>query len=114
MSPSYDYASSVLLCVEDNSCILGFDDCDDDGDKVEEHNHVIWPSAEAQRCNLYGDPLMDLPHKSDDCLTSLLERESELMPREDYAERLRSGALDLSIRRDAVDWIMKVVLLWLT
>ncbi|RRT79290.1 hypothetical protein B296_00000843 [Ensete ventricosum] len=84
MVPSYDFASSALLCVEDNSCILGFDDGDGDNDEYEEHTRGY------------------------ECLAFLVERESAHMPREDYAERLRSGSLDLSIRRDAIDWILKV------
>ncbi|XP_074561172.1 cyclin-D3-1-like [Curcuma longa] len=104
MAPSYDYASSVLLCVEDNSCILGFDD---DGFGAEEDNQIIWLS-EAQRCHFYGDPFIILPPQSDDYLGVLIQRESDYMPREDYCVRLRSGVLDSSIRRDAVDWIMKV------
>ncbi|XP_042428877.1 cyclin-D4-1-like isoform X2 [Zingiber officinale] len=104
MAPSYDYASSVLLCVEDNSCILGFDD---DGFGAEEDNQIICLS-EAQRCRFNGDPFIILPPQSDDYLGVLIQRESEYMPREDYGVRLRSEALDSSIRRDAVDWIMKV------
>ncbi|WOL08762.1 cyclin-D4-1-like [Canna indica] len=109
MAPSYDLASSALLCAEDSNCILGFGDVDeDDGDDDEgEHEQISW-LPEQQRCHFYGDSLMDLAQQSDDCLAFLMERESEHMPREDYAERLRSGALDLSIRRDAIDWIMKV------
>ena len=34
--------------------------------------------------------------------------EAEHMPREDYAERLRAGGVDLRVRMDAVDWIWKV------
>ncbi|RRT39109.1 hypothetical protein B296_00038564 [Ensete ventricosum] len=99
MVPSCDHASSALLCAEDNSCILSFDD-EDDGDCEEEREH--------KRRNFYGDPLTNIPPKSEECLVSLVERESEHMPREDYAERLRSGALDSSIRTDAIDRILKV------
>ncbi|RZS15282.1 hypothetical protein BHM03_00047104 [Ensete ventricosum] len=99
MVPSCDHASSALLCAEDNSCILSFDD-EDDGDCEEEREH--------KRRNFYGDPLTNIPPKSQECLVSLVERESEHMPREDYAERLRSGALDSSIRTDAIDRILKV------
>ncbi|KAG6508206.1 cyclin-D4-1-like [Zingiber officinale] len=104
MAPSCDYASSILFCVEDNSCILDFDD---EGDDAAEDNQLIWLS-ETQRCHFYGDPCINLPPQSDDYLGILIQRESEHMPREDYGVRLRSGALDSSIRRDAIDWIMKV------
>ncbi|CAL9105527.1 unnamed protein product [Musa textilis] len=105
MVPSCDHASSALLCAEDNSCILGFDD-EDDGDREEERRISLL--SEHKRRNFYGDPLADIPPQSDECLASLVERESEHMPREDYAERLRSGALDSSIRTDAIDRILKV------
>lgn len=106
MVPSCDHASSALLCAEDNSCVLGFDD-EDDGDCEEEERRISLLSEHKKR-NFYGDPLTDIPPQSDECLASLVERESEHMPREDYAERLRSGALDSSIRTDAIDRILKV------
>ncbi|RZS00284.1 hypothetical protein BHM03_00029956 [Ensete ventricosum] len=105
MVPSYDFASSALLCVEDNSCILGFDDGDGDNDEYEEHTRGC--VSQQKRCDFYGDFLTGFPLQSDECLAFLVERESAHMPREDYAERLRSGSLDLSIRRDAIDWILK-------
>ncbi|CAL9211506.1 cyclin-D4-1-like [Musa acuminata AAA Group] len=105
MVPSCDHASSALLCAEDNSCVLGFDD-EDDGDCEEELRISLL--SEYKRRNFYGDPLTDIPPQSDECLASLVERESEHMPREDYAERLRSGALDSSIRTDTIDRILKV------
>ncbi|CAL9753182.1 unnamed protein product, partial [Musa acuminata subsp. burmannicoides] len=106
MVPSYDYASSALLCVEDNSCILGFDDGDGDNDEDEEHTRGC--VSQQKRCDFYGDFPTGFPPQSDECLAFLVERETAHMPREDYAERLRSGSLDLSIRRDAIDWILKV------
>lgn len=36
-----------------------------------------------------------------------MERETEHMPREDYAERRTSGGLYISIRPYAIDWIIK-------
>ncbi|XP_010278021.1 PREDICTED: cyclin-D1-1-like [Nelumbo nucifera] len=37
----------------------------------------------------------------------LLEKEGEMMPREDYLTRLHSGDLDVSARNDSVDWILQ-------
>ncbi|URE06778.1 Cyclin, C-terminal domain [Musa troglodytarum] len=106
MVPSYDHAFSALLCVEDNSCILGFDDGNGDNDEDEEHTRCC--VSQRKRCDFYGDYLTGFPLQSDECVAFLVERESAHMPREDYAERLRSGSLDLSIRRDAIDWMLKV------
>ncbi|CAL9170228.1 cyclin-D4-1 [Musa acuminata AAA Group] len=104
MAPSFDCAASILLCAEDNSSVLGFDD---DVDGEEDGRGFGWVSG-VKSPHFYGDFLMDFPVLSDERLGSLVERETEYMPREDYAERLRSGALDLAIRTDAIDWILKV------
>ncbi|KAJ8479988.1 hypothetical protein OPV22_023715 [Ensete ventricosum] len=105
MAPNDDCASSTLLCVEDASCILGFDNEDDGDDREEQGVNRLY---ERKRCDLYGDLRMGFPSQVDERLASLVRRETEHMPRDDYAERLRSGALDLSIRRDAIGWILKV------
>ncbi|KAK1263618.1 Cyclin-D4-1 [Acorus gramineus] len=100
MSPSYDSASSILLCSEDNSSMMGFDE-DADG-AVEE-------SLFNGKLCFYGDPMTGLfPKPTEESLGLLLGNECEHRPREDYLERLRSGSLDLSVRREAVDWILKV------
>ncbi|RWW67197.1 hypothetical protein BHE74_00025374, partial [Ensete ventricosum] len=104
MAPNDDCASSTLLCVEDASCILGFDNEDDGDDREEQGVNRLY---ERKRCDLYGDLRMGFPSQVDERLASLVRRETEHMPRDDYAERLRSGALDLSIRRDAIGWILK-------
>ncbi|CAL9127216.1 unnamed protein product [Musa textilis] len=102
MSPSCDCASSILLCAEDNDSILGFDDGEEEG------GHRPGWVSEPKRCDFYGDILAGFPLQSDELLSLLVEREQDHLPREDYRERLRSGALDPSIRRDAIDWIRKV------
>ncbi|RRT65007.1 hypothetical protein BHE74_00047583 [Ensete ventricosum] len=104
MAPSFDCAASILLCAEDNSSVLGFED---DVDGEEDGRGFGWLSG-VKSPDFYGGFLVDFPVVSDECFGSLVERETEHMPREDYAERLRSGALDLAIRRDAIAWIWKV------
>ncbi|RRT31744.1 hypothetical protein B296_00054122 [Ensete ventricosum] len=110
MSPSFDCSSSTLLCVEDNDSILGFDDDDDEEEEEEEEEeggHRLSWVPEPKRSDFYGDLLVDFPLQSDEFLSLLVERELEHMPREDYGERFRSGALKPSIRRDAIDWMWK-------
>ncbi|RWW53949.1 hypothetical protein BHE74_00039507 [Ensete ventricosum] len=97
MSPSYDCASSGLLCAEDNNSILGF------GDEEEQRGDRPSRVSEPERCDFY----VDLPLQSDECLSLLVEREQKHLPREDYGERLRSGDLHLAFRRDAIDWMWK-------
>lgn len=102
MGICYDFASSILLCAEDNSSFLGFDE----EEEVEKH-WSDWPLLPNSSC-LYGKIFTVFPLQSDECLGLLIEREVEHMPREDYAKRLASGFLDASIRTDAIDWIQKV------
>lgn len=104
MGYSYDCAASVLLCAEDNASILGFDD----GDEIEACLEVERSGVLVERCHLFGEMLLEMPLISDECLELLLKKELDHLPRADYAERLLSGALDLSIRTDAIDWISKV------
>ncbi|RWW49721.1 hypothetical protein BHE74_00044068 [Ensete ventricosum] len=104
-----EYASSILLCPEDSSSILGFDD----GEGEEQDLH-----GEAQRSDdLCQSPdkksgfcvgiLMDFTLQSEDCVVELVERESQHLPQGDYAERLLRGQLDMVARSDAIDWIQK-------
>ena len=104
MGYSYDCAASVLLCAEDNSSILGFDD----GDEVETCVEVERSKVLEERCHLYEEMFLGMPLISDECLELLVKKELDHLPRSDYAERLLSGALDLTIRTDAIDWISKV------
>ena len=101
MGLSYDSASSILLCAEDNNSILCFED------EVEGENGHGW-AQQQQRSGLYGDFLMGFPLQTDECLDLMVKREAEHLPRDDYGKRLITGALDISIRRDAIDWIWKV------
>ncbi|KAI0499100.1 hypothetical protein KFK09_020001 [Dendrobium nobile] len=97
-----DCASSILLCAEDNSSILAF------GEEEEVERH--WPdwSFQPKSCDFYGNFFMDFPLLSDECLGLLIKREVEHLPRDDYTKRLMSGCMEFSIRRDAIDWILKV------
>ncbi|THU60040.1 hypothetical protein C4D60_Mb07t08430 [Musa balbisiana] len=86
MSPSCDCASSILLCAEDNDSILGFDDGEEEG------GHRPGWVSEPKRCDFYGDILAGFPLQSGELLSLLVEREQEHLPREDYRQRLCSGA----------------------
>uniref|UniRef100_A0A0D9VLB0 Uncharacterized protein n=1 Tax=Leersia perrieri TaxID=77586 RepID=A0A0D9VLB0_9ORYZ len=109
MIPSYDCAASVLLCAEDNTAILGLDG--DEGGEEECSWAAATPPRDAAAAAMDG--LMDLPMLSDECIASLVEREVEHMPMEGYPQRLLQpppGCLDLAAaRRDALDWIWKVI-----
>ena len=95
MAPSsYEVAASILLCAEDSNSILDLE-------------------AEAEEEALLarsGEPGggAEFPMPSEECVAGFLEAEAAHMPREDYAERLRGGGMDLRVRTDAIDWIWKV------
>lgn len=44
----------------------------------------------------------------EDRIKEMLETEIEFCPGTDYVKRLRSGDLDLCVRNQALDWILKV------
>jgi cyclin D1/2/4 len=46
--------------------------------------------------------------QSEEIVRVMVEKEKDHLPRDDYLMRLRSGDLDLSVRREALDWIWKV------
>lgn len=105
MGIRYDYAASILLCAEDNSSFLGFDEEDDE---EEDEKHWSDWSLRPNSSGFYGKIFKAFPLQSEECLSLLIERETEHMPREDYANRLACGYLDVSIRTDAIDWILQV------
>lgn len=98
MGVRFDCASSILLCAEDNSSILDFDG---DHEGLDLDGVVTCE----QRCDFYGDPLVGfaLRLQSEESLSLMIRRECELLPKADYAQKL-----DVSVRRDAIDWIVKV------
>ncbi|KAG8373424.1 hypothetical protein BUALT_Bualt11G0022800 [Buddleja alternifolia] len=86
-----------LLCCEETKSL-----CFDDGDLVEngEKNIIHFGSD--------SEPLFNfLPLLSEECINWMIERENKHLPRNDYLKRLRSGELDMSLRREALDWMFK-------
>lgn len=115
MAPSFDCATSSLLCSEDNSSVFG-----DDGDEVYEYGVVMeefddrWIQGKHQINNqnlggFYGqETLIGLPLPSEECLALMIKKECEHLPASDYLERLKNGDLNLGARQSAIDWIKKV------
>ncbi|XP_054809874.1 cyclin-D4-1 [Prosopis cineraria] len=112
MADSFDGTTSTLLCSEDsNNCFADF-----------EHNASdepeIFRSLNRQNSGSYRhwvgsnmdwfESVLGFPLQSEETLRLLAEREKVYMPKDDYLVRLRSGDLDLSVRREALDWIWKV------
>ncbi|KAI8550282.1 hypothetical protein RHMOL_Rhmol06G0092900 [Rhododendron molle] len=111
MAPSFDCAASTLLCSEEH--ISMFADEFENGDMIEDFEPV-WHHRNNGTNNrnkeFDGESwLTGLPVLSDECLALMVKRECEHLPRRDYLNRLRNGDLDLGARREAVEWIGKVV-----
>lgn len=87
--------------------MLEFDDGEEEGVNGEaKGDEPGWITE--QRSDFYGDLLKSFPLQSEECIALLVEKELEHIPGEDYVERLLNGDLDISVRRDAIDWIGKV------
>ncbi|XP_015170289.1 cyclin-D4-1-like [Solanum tuberosum] len=93
-----------LLCTETES--FDFDDLDSltIGQKKNEINNkdLIFGKNGSR-----SEVLIDLPKISEESFSFMVKREIDFLPKDDYLKRLRSGDLDLSVRREAIDWIWK-------
>lgn len=116
MADNLDCAASNLLCTENtNTCFDGLD-CNvtnDDGEfgvspswhHKDNQNHTQDLNFNDSRsCSLMGFLL-----QNEERVREMVENERQHLPKDDYLKRLRSGDLDLRIRREALDWICKVV-----
>ncbi|KAL2504510.1 cyclin-D4-1 [Abeliophyllum distichum] len=95
-----------LLCTEGTKSLC-FDD--DDNDLVNGQSYKINDDEGLSFGNGGSDsePLINFPCLSEANFCLMLEREKGLLPKDDYLERLRTGDLNLSVRREALDWISK-------
>ncbi|GAV67922.1 Cyclin_N domain-containing protein/Cyclin_C domain-containing protein [Cephalotus follicularis] len=94
-------AASTLHCAENtNAC---FEDDLDCNELQNNQPHNQEPLFIINR----SDSLIDLPLQSEERVREMVEKERDHLPRDDYLKRLRSGDLDLSVRRQALDWICK-------
>ncbi|KAL2521776.1 Cyclin-D4-1 [Forsythia ovata] len=106
-SNSYDCTASDLLCNEETKSL-----CFDDDDLVDPFNDVSCQTNDDKGMSFVNggpdsEPLVHLPCLSEESIGLMVEREMEHMPRDDYLNRLRSGDMDMSVRREAVDWMCK-------
>lgn len=103
MVENLDFADSNLLCSETTSDF----DC---SSVMVDDPHSNPNFIENSKFNyIRSDFLMGFPLLNDESFREMVEKERDYMPKDDYLERFRSGALDLSIRKEALDWIIKVV-----
>ncbi|XP_061336799.1 cyclin-D4-1-like [Gastrolobium bilobum] len=108
MEESIDPATSSLLCLEnENICFDDLECSAADGSPYWDHKNVNFNNQCLSNDNLGSEPMVGFLVPSDETVELLVEREREHLPRDDYLKRLRNGDLNLSVRRDAVDWIWK-------
>eukprot|EP01018_Ginkgo_biloba_P007043 Gb_34092 [translate_table: standard] len=98
MALSFDCVSS-LLCGEDASVVAWDDEVGSSIFEGESVEHL--ESTELAY-------LPDFPLEDDEAVSLLVQKESDHLPREDYLERFRNRALDITARQDAISWILKV------
>ncbi|OIV93042.1 hypothetical protein TanjilG_20704 [Lupinus angustifolius] len=99
---SLDPATSSLLCCEDNSTCFDDDDLEFN-DVVGSRILPFWAHTNLNSFNQCPSFVL----QSEETVRVMIEREREHLPRDDYLNRLRSGDLDMSVRREAIDWICK-------
>ncbi|PIA46492.1 hypothetical protein AQUCO_01500202v1 [Aquilegia coerulea] len=96
MSPS-------LLCSENSNICFQDDSIDDDNDegigRLNQNQNIF---------NGNGDFFIGIPLPSEECVSLMVDKEYDHLPRKDYLNRLRNGDLDIMVRRDAIDWMNKV------
>ncbi|XP_055810962.1 cyclin-D4-1-like [Solanum dulcamara] len=98
----YDCVASDLLCTETESF------CSDDLDSLtigQQKNEINIKGLIFGKNGSRSEGLIDLPKITEESFSFMVQREIGFLPKDDYLKRLRSGDLDLSVRREAVDWI---------
>lgn len=95
--PEVEPSSTLLLCDETKDFCFDDLNVDHDGDQS-----PSWFN------NASGsEPLIHLPALSEEGFASMVERETDYLPKQDYLSRLRCGELNLGARKEAFDWISK-------
>ncbi|KAL0721510.1 hypothetical protein Bca4012_036109 [Brassica carinata] len=85
-----------LLCTE----ITNVGDDNEDNVIILGKTPIVFPEISISQ--------MGFPSESEEFIREMMEKEKQLLPSDDYISRLRSGDLDLNVRRrDALNWILK-------
>ncbi|KAK7386735.1 hypothetical protein VNO78_27070 [Psophocarpus tetragonolobus] len=108
MEGSIDPATSSLLCLETNdTCFDEFEYNVADESPFWDRKNLNFGNQSLIKDNNGSEHLLDFPVQSDETVLGLFVRESEHLPQDDYHKRLLGGDLDLSVRKEALDWIWK-------
>ncbi|KAL6225113.1 hypothetical protein ACLB2K_003965 [Fragaria x ananassa] len=109
MADSFDCATSNLLCAENSFDEVDFNGLDDFGlsPLMPHKNNNAFHNQDPKFSHNRSKSMEEFPLQSEDRISEMVKRESEHLPSDDYLKRLRSGDLNLSSRRQALDWILK-------
>ncbi|XP_062006339.1 cyclin-D2-1 [Rosa rugosa] len=108
MADSFDCATSNLLCAENSFDEVDFNALADFGlSPLMPHKNNASQNQDPKFNHNRSKSMVDFPLQSEDRISEMVKRESEHLPSDDYLKRLRSGDLNLSSRREALDWILK-------
>ncbi|XVE86846.1 hypothetical protein DITRI_Ditri18aG0068000 [Diplodiscus trichospermus] len=117
MAENLDGLATNLLCSENTSscfdCDLDFNTSNKFGVSPACHHHFknqIFNQQDPFSMNNQSTSFMGISGfaiQSDDRVKEMVEKEIEHLPRNDYLKRLRSGDSELSVRREALEWIWK-------
>ncbi|CAN4097317.1 unnamed protein product [Withania somnifera] len=102
---SYDSVVSDLLCTETESFF--FDDLDSLTIGGQKSNGINSKDLSFSKNDGRSEGLIDFPSLSEENFSFMVQKEIDFLPKDDYLKRLTSGDLDLSMRREALDWIWK-------
>lgn len=106
----FDSAASNLLCTEAESTCFDDDDLEAVAEVVDEEIHQANDKDSSFR-NDRSELLIPLPCLSEEKFLLMVDEERNHLPKDDYLERLRTGDMDISVRTEALDWILKVCLI---
>ncbi|CAJ1940235.1 unnamed protein product [Sphenostylis stenocarpa] len=103
-----DPATSSLLCMESNDMCFDDFECNvADESPPWDHKNLNFNNQCLIEYNLGSELVLDCPVLSGEIVLDLVGKESEHLPRADYLKRLLGGDFDLSVRKEALDWIWK-------
>lgn len=115
MSQNLDCVAPNLLCSESSNTSLFDLDCSASNDVFwvilswlhkYHQDHFEHTDLNNNNGSLMGLPLQTVERIVE--MVEMVEKEKHHLPKDDYLKRLRDGVLDMSHRREAVDWIWKV------
>ncbi|GMH14666.1 hypothetical protein Nepgr_016507 [Nepenthes gracilis] len=106
MEETFD-CKALKLPSDENGDVC-FDQLDDGGaNDDDDQNHQKFNNQSPCYATIRSESLIRIPIASEESFFLMIESEGKCLPSDDYARRLRSGKLGLSVRTEALEWIWK-------